>query len=69
MSQVDTKEEAALTYEQWNRQGRRIHKGQKAHFFADGKPLFIRSQTYIPGAQYRMSARLGITGEWDDAPH
>jgi hypothetical protein len=58
-----------LSYVEWNMQGRRVHKGQKAHSFVDGQPMFLRNQTYDPTAQRRMSARLGITGPWDDAPH
>jgi hypothetical protein len=58
-----------LSYEEWNLRGRRVHKGQKAHSFANGKPLFKRNQTYDPTAHLRTSSRLGVTGEWDDMPH
>jgi hypothetical protein len=68
------------TYEEWNALGRRVHKGSKANGFKDGKPLFSESQTWDHkerGSEMRqdffnamkLSAHLGITGQWDDPPH
>jgi hypothetical protein len=68
------------TYAEWNALGFRINKGAKAEGFKDGKPLFSSKSVYnyrkngeeMREAEFRrqrLSARLGITGEWDDPPH
>jgi hypothetical protein len=36
------------TYKEWNQQGFRIHKGEKATKFRDGEPLFNCTQVYKP---------------------
>jgi len=60
---------AEKTYDEWQAAGRRVHKGQKAVSFKDGKPVFRITQTYQPANWLATSSRLGVTGPWDDQPH
>jgi len=68
------------TYTEWNKIGRRVHKGAKAADFKSSEPLFTEDQTWdykAKGIQMRQdehnrqqfSSRLGITGMWDNPPH
>lgn len=60
-----------LSYDEWNRQGRRIHKGRKARDFRDGQPLLAKEDTYDPNGWRQVSAMLGVPdpGPWSDMPH
>lgn len=67
----DLEEDDYATYADWNKLGRRINSGEKAHRFHNGVAYFSHEQTYDPNdkAWLKTSSRFGITGPWDDAPH
>jgi hypothetical protein len=61
-----------LTFKEWQKLGRRIHKGSVGKV-VDGKVVFLEDMTYQPTlfssrVKYNSCSQT-ITGPWDDMPH
>jgi hypothetical protein len=64
-----------LTFKEWQKEGRRIHKGSVGKV-VDGKVVFPENMTYKypslspfhSGVKYNSCSQT-ITGPWDDPPH